>query len=144
MTSVTCACAVIHNGNILLAHPTNGRHVAGWSIPKGIADPGEDPRVAALRELWEETGVDFRGREAQLIDLGRHKYRPGKDYHMFRLDVNEPVDHTACVCESYFIHNEQQYPEVDAFMWVSIEDAALVPWLNIHQAALVRQLILNK
>lgn len=28
-----------------------------WQMPQGGVDPGEDPRKAALRELWEETGV---------------------------------------------------------------------------------------
>ena len=28
-----------------------------WQMPQGGIDPGEAPRDAALRELWEETGV---------------------------------------------------------------------------------------
>ena len=28
-----------------------------WQMPQGGIDPGEDARTAALRELWEETGV---------------------------------------------------------------------------------------
>jgi putative (di)nucleoside polyphosphate hydrolase len=28
-----------------------------WQMPQGGVDPGEDPQEAALRELWEETGV---------------------------------------------------------------------------------------
>ncbi|WP_050527497.1 RNA pyrophosphohydrolase [Pseudorhodobacter aquimaris] len=31
--------------------------VAAWQMPQGGIDDGEKPRVAALRELWEETGV---------------------------------------------------------------------------------------
>lgn len=30
---------------------------AAWQMPQGGIDPGETPRAAALRELWEETGV---------------------------------------------------------------------------------------
>ncbi|WP_050523936.1 RNA pyrophosphohydrolase [Pseudorhodobacter wandonensis] len=30
---------------------------AAWQMPQGGIDDGEKPRVAALRELWEETGV---------------------------------------------------------------------------------------
>ncbi len=29
-----------------------------WQMPQGGVDKGEAPRDAALRELWEETGVD--------------------------------------------------------------------------------------
>ena len=35
----------------------NDRHADAWQMPQGGVDRGEDPRVAALRELWEETGV---------------------------------------------------------------------------------------
>ncbi|MEM8629844.1 MAG: RNA pyrophosphohydrolase [Pseudomonadota bacterium] len=31
--------------------------VAAWQMPQGGIDPGEEPQAAALRELWEETGV---------------------------------------------------------------------------------------
>ncbi|MGC4107863.1 MAG: NUDIX domain-containing protein [Thermomicrobiales bacterium] len=29
-----------------------------WVLPGGGIDPGEDPETAALRELWEETGLE--------------------------------------------------------------------------------------
>ena len=32
--------------------------VTAWQMPQGGVEKGEDPRTAALRELWEETGVD--------------------------------------------------------------------------------------
>lgn len=31
-----------------------------WQMPQGGVEKDEDPREAALRELWEETGVDPR------------------------------------------------------------------------------------
>lgn len=31
--------------------------IAAWQMPQGGIDPGESPTDAALRELWEETGV---------------------------------------------------------------------------------------
>lgn len=30
---------------------------AAWQMPQGGIDQGEEPRAAALRELWEETGI---------------------------------------------------------------------------------------
>lgn len=32
--------------------------IAAWQMPQGGVEKGEDPREAALRELWEETGVN--------------------------------------------------------------------------------------
>ena len=32
--------------------------IAAWQMPQGGVDKGEDPYDAALRELWEETGVE--------------------------------------------------------------------------------------
>jgi putative (di)nucleoside polyphosphate hydrolase len=29
-----------------------------WQMPQGGLDPGEDPHAAAVRELWEETGIE--------------------------------------------------------------------------------------
>ena len=35
----------------------NDRHAEAWQMPQGGIDKGENPRDAALRELWEETGI---------------------------------------------------------------------------------------
>ena len=35
----------------------NDRDHDAWQMPQGGVDKGENPRDAALRELWEETGV---------------------------------------------------------------------------------------
>ena len=36
---------------------TFGKDALRWQMPQGGIDKGEDPLVAAKRELWEETGV---------------------------------------------------------------------------------------
>src|SRR6201996_4031384 len=35
-----------------------------WQMPQGGIDSGEDPRVAVMRELWEETGA----KDAEYLD----------------------------------------------------------------------------
>lgn len=46
------------------------RYREAWQMPQGGVDPGETPREAALRELWEETGVtaDLVRVEAETAD----------------------------------------------------------------------------
>jgi predicted NUDIX family NTP pyrophosphohydrolase len=50
---------------ILLAHPGGpywrGKDEAAWSIPKGLAEPGEDLLAAARREFAEELGCAIEG-----------------------------------------------------------------------------------
>ncbi|MGW1541913.1 NUDIX domain-containing protein [Streptomyces sp. NPDC002309] len=49
----------------------------GWVAPGGKVEPGETPREAAVRELFEETGVD-----AELLGVPAaaavRSYRPGR------------------------------------------------------------------
>jgi predicted NUDIX family NTP pyrophosphohydrolase len=68
---------------VLLVHPGGPfyrRRDAGvWSIPKGLAEPGEVPLAAALREFREELG--FQPETQELFDLGEVKQSGGKVVH---------------------------------------------------------------
>lgn len=44
------------DGNIFVGQRRD-RYEEAWQMPQGGVDTGEAPRDAALRELWEETGV---------------------------------------------------------------------------------------
>ncbi len=54
-------------GQVLLTQHSQNKH---WSFPKGLIDPGQTPKEAAIREVREEGGV-----EAGIIDkVGYSKY----------------------------------------------------------------------
>jgi 8-oxo-dGTP pyrophosphatase MutT (NUDIX family) len=120
MTGRTVSCGVVilnAQGDVLLCHATETSH---WDVPKGQADPGEEPVEAALRELVEETGIVLPA--ARLKDLGRFLYRRDKDLHLFAVRVtDEEVQLDKCVCESYFPRRGDgtMIPEMDAYRWVS-------------------------
>jgi 8-oxo-dGTP pyrophosphatase MutT (NUDIX family) len=45
--------ALWHEGRVLMVYE---RDRECWELPGGGIEPGESPRAAAVRELWEETG----------------------------------------------------------------------------------------
>jgi 8-oxo-dGTP diphosphatase len=49
------AVIIDDDARVLLARWTEGRRVS-WTLPGGGLEPGEDPEVAARREVLEETG----------------------------------------------------------------------------------------
>ncbi|MFZ0602497.1 MAG: NUDIX domain-containing protein, partial [Roseiarcus sp.] len=64
---------------VMLVHPGGPfwakKDAGSWSIPKGLADEGEDLLAAAKREFLEETGMAADG---DFLDLGAHKQPGGK------------------------------------------------------------------
>jgi ADP-ribose pyrophosphatase YjhB (NUDIX family) len=57
---VVCVGAVVLQGNrALFVRQAKGHSLEGqWSIPWGFVDPNESPDSAALRETFEEAGVE--------------------------------------------------------------------------------------
>ncbi|MDQ6650657.1 MAG: NUDIX hydrolase [Actinomycetota bacterium] len=49
---------VVHAGELLLVRRAMAPERGKWSIPGGFLDHGEDPQVAAVREVQEETALD--------------------------------------------------------------------------------------
>lgn len=56
---VAAYAVVERRGKLLLTHWRRG-HLHGWTLPGGGIDPGEDPRDAVVREVFEETGLQAR------------------------------------------------------------------------------------
>jgi putative (di)nucleoside polyphosphate hydrolase len=48
---------LINPAGLIFAGQRVDSETAAWQMPQGGIDDGEKPRAAALRELWEETGV---------------------------------------------------------------------------------------
>lgn len=131
MKERTCSAGLLieTDEGFLMCHPTGRKDgPATYDVPKGIVEAGEDHFEAALRELYEETSIDWRdesfnivdaiSNENDVIDLGQHQYIPGKDLHLYYINRNVDVKNLKCL--SFFERNGREFPEVN-FYRVSYE-----------------------
>jgi 8-oxo-dGTP pyrophosphatase MutT (NUDIX family) len=109
--------------SIIATHPTGSRFFkwkynqktsrkGSLDIPKGMVDENEPPIEAAVRELFEETGLAID--PIELRDLGQQEYTKTKDLHLFYVEKEFNVEELKC--ESYFENSEGvMLPEVNGY-----------------------------
>ncbi|MDJ0923456.1 MAG: NUDIX domain-containing protein [Acidimicrobiia bacterium] len=129
---------------VLIGHPGGpfwrNKHEGAWSIPKGLVEPGEDERNAALREFAEETGVKLE--PAAMIDLGEVQLRSGKVVVAWA--VRGDLDASLLASNPVRLEWPRgsgrvlEFPEIDEFRWCSPAEAGLL--LNERQEPLLRRL----
>jgi putative (di)nucleoside polyphosphate hydrolase len=127
--------ALMNRDGLLFAGQRRDSAVPAWQMPQGGIDKGEDPETAALRELWEETGVTED--QVTLVDrtedwvtydlppelLGKvwgGKYRGQKQkWFLFRLEAPDSA-----------IRIDTAHPEFSAWRWIGAADllAQIVPF----------------
>ena len=133
---------------VLLVHPGGPywakKDLGAWSIPKGEHGPDEDPRAAALRELFEETGLRLEDTEGGLADLGEITQRAGKVVRAWAAEGD--LDPAAVVSNDFEMEwpprsgRMQTFPEVDRAAWFPLAEArerllpAQVPFLDRLEA----------
>jgi len=104
-------------GGIVIRPVANGRYEVAcifreargdWTFPKGKLDPGETFEQAALREVWEETGMHCD--VIRFAGTTNYTHRKGKPkivaYYLMSVGVGE------------FVPND----EVDELVWLPLEN----------------------
>jgi predicted NUDIX family NTP pyrophosphohydrolase len=133
-----------HGLEVLIAHPGGpvfrGRDLGAWTIPKGEIEPGEEPLVAARRELAEETGFELDG---PFLPLGSVRQKSGKIVHAWAcpgdVDTSKLVSITFQMQWPPRSGRMQEFPEVDRIAYVDPDLAQKK--LNPAQAELVVRLL---
>ena len=128
---------------VFLAHPGgpfwHNRDNAAWTIPKGLAEPGEDLLDAACREFEEETGVLPQG---PFLPLGYIRQKAGKYVHAWAWEGDADASRVI----SNMMRTEWPrgsgriitFPEVDRCAWFDPRTAR--EKINLAQAEFIDRL----
>lgn len=119
---ITCGLIIASPKGWLLGHATDTPY---WDLPKGQREPDEDFVDAAIRECWEETGLDVSDYKQHFTALGLQPYnvKLGKQLFLFRLQLSSPLDLDQCQCRSFVKARKGSgmVLDMDAFAWVPPE-----------------------
>lgn len=128
---------------IFLAHPGGPfwlkRDDGAWTIPKGVAEEGEDILAAACREFEEETGIHPAG---PFLSLGSIRQKAGKLVHAWAWEGDaDPARVTSNTMQTEWPRGSGRvltFPEVDRCAWFGPEAARQK--INPAQAELIDRL----
>jgi 8-oxo-dGTP pyrophosphatase MutT (NUDIX family) len=101
-----------------------------WSIPKGMKDEGEKIYDAAVRELYEETGLKIKNIHiVSKYSLPSSKYKKqNKVLESFLLITDTDLTAHTFTCHTFI---EDNFPEIDSWKWITLEQAD--KWLHEAQ-----------
>jgi predicted NUDIX family NTP pyrophosphohydrolase len=128
---------------LFLAHPGgpfwHNRDAGAWTIPKGVAEAGEDGLMAARREFEEETGVRPVG---PFVSLGSIRQKAGKIVHAWAWEGDaDPARVTSNTMRTEWPRGSGRFitfPEVDRCAW--FDPQAAREKINPAQAELIDRL----
>lgn len=132
MNAISCGFLILNNKNEILAcHPTGASFNEGnWNVPKGMKDEKDNlDLVTAVRELKEETNLEYDVDVDFVYDAQRMPYLKNKDIHLFvarakigesYLSKTQDEFMSKVFCRSTFKNDRGFWiQEMDASTWTS-------------------------
>ena len=123
-----------HNGRFLICKRNpEGMTPGMWSIPAGKIEEGENIKVAAQREFFEETSININDQELKFIGMIPRYSRDGKRMkglmyvymvetdRVINPDLEEAIDgdeHSEC---GYFTFEDMKHLTIDTFLYKLFE-----------------------
>jgi len=133
---------------VLLAHPGGPfwakKDDGAWTVPKGLAEPGDDLLATAKREFVEETNLGLAAdlTAADLIALTPVRQKSGKIVHAWAFEAD--LDLGAFASNTFEIEwppksgRRQHFPEVDRIAYFALPVAMVK--ITSYQQPLLREL----
>jgi 8-oxo-dGTP pyrophosphatase MutT (NUDIX family) len=93
-----------------------------WSFPKGIKEDDDgDELSAAIRETFEETGIDLRSKREEIEKITEYEHKNGKKkYIVFSYnDEEQSLMNHKFYCKSTSSKDGTETPEIDSYYWAT-------------------------
>lgn len=129
---ISCGFLILNSKNEILAcHPTGAAFNEGcWNVPKGMKEDGDSlDLITAVRELKEETNLEYDVDVEFVYDSDRMPYIKNKDIHLFiarakigerRIYKTQDEFMSKVCCKSTFKNTRGFWiQEMDAFTFTS-------------------------
>lgn len=99
-----------------------------WSIPKGEIEPKESPKITAIREFEEETGIKLKHYEKKRIKYLGLVFGYNKLVYVFHLyrnfgDKLKPKFKLIQIKNHFQTNKELEFPEIDKISYVNLKKA---------------------
>lgn len=123
---ITSAAVLLTDGNRFLVTHLTGDPKNVWELPKGQIDDDENPKQAAMREFYEETGVKIN--ISNLKKVGKFPLYPGKDIVLFTYSTDKLPVTASMRCLSTFRPYKSMgdydttIPETDNWMYITPDE----------------------
>lgn len=95
ITHIIAKTVLLHDDKILIVRrsKTDTRRPLQWDLPGGMVEEGEDPNLAAAREIEEEAGIIVDPRHMDLVFAGTKVYNKNANivrlFYVAKADTNE-------------------------------------------------------
>ncbi|XP_063903592.1 uncharacterized protein LOC135123026 isoform X2 [Zophobas morio] len=118
-TMIGVGAVVINDQNKILVVSEKYYQVPHWKLPGGYVEPGENLVDAAIREVWEETGVETEFQTVLTLRQGHYGMFGCSD--IYTVISLKPLSSDIEKCER----------EIDKCMWMDVDEYLKHP--NVHE-----------